>query len=71
MLAHALVHALVPATDHREAFVLGELAGEFLDWLDTESPQRFFAYLHYMEPHWPYSEGIAHLDRFGFAVAVH
>lgn len=41
-----------------------EIQDEFLDWLDTESPERFFAYLHYMETHWPYSEGLAHLDRF-------
>jgi arylsulfatase A-like enzyme len=27
----------------------------FLDWVERESRLRFFAYLHYMEPHGPYS----------------
>jgi arylsulfatase A-like enzyme len=36
----------------------------FLRWLDTASPGRFFAYLHYLDLHWPYCAGPRFRGRF-------
>lgn len=36
-----------------------------LDWLDAEPKRPFFAYLHYLEIHWPYSRRRATGNRFG------
>jgi arylsulfatase len=33
----------------------------FLDWLAANASYRFFGYLHYMEPHHPYTPGPAHM----------
>ncbi len=37
----------------------------FLNWLDDHKGERFFAYLHYMEPHMPYAAPGDRLNRFG------
>ena len=42
-----------------------QLNNAFLNWLDNHSDERFFAYLHYMEPHMPYAAPGERLNRFG------
>ncbi|MFH2002383.1 MAG: sulfatase, partial [Planctomycetota bacterium] len=41
-----------------------QLNRAFLDWLDTRENERFFAYLHYMEPHGPYAAPGPAINRF-------
>jgi arylsulfatase len=31
------------------------LTSRFLEWLEAETRRPFFAYLHYLDPHWPYT----------------
>lgn len=42
-----------------------QLNRAFLNWLDNHTGERFFAYLHYMEPHMPYAAPGGRLNRFG------
>jgi len=37
---------------------------KFLRWLDAEAPERFFAYLHYLDLHWPYCPSPRFSGRF-------
>jgi arylsulfatase A-like enzyme len=42
-----------------------QLNRAFLHWLEDHKDERFFAYLHYMEPHLPYAAPGNGLNRFG------
>jgi arylsulfatase A-like enzyme len=42
-----------------------QLNRAFLNWIDDHQGERFFAYLHYMEPHMPYAAPGDGLHRFG------
>jgi len=46
-----------------------QLNRSFLNWLDNHGEKRFFAYLHYMEPHMPYAAPGEGLNRFGSTAA--
>lgn len=41
-----------------------QVVDRFESWLQAESPQRFFAWLHFYDPHLPYSPPQPHLGRF-------
>jgi arylsulfatase A-like enzyme len=41
------------------------LIGSFLQWLDQEPSRPFFAYLHFLEAHWPYRPRRRHVAQFG------
>jgi arylsulfatase len=42
-----------------------QLHRSFFNWLDEHGDERFFAYVHYMEPHLPYAAPGKALNRFG------
>lgn len=44
-----------------------QLNRAFFNWLDGREDERFFAYLHYMEPHMPYAAPGSWFDSFGGA----
>jgi len=41
------------------------LIGIFLEWLEADPKQPFFAYLHLLEAHWPYKPRRRHVAMFG------
>ncbi len=44
-----------------------QLNRAFLNWLDNHENERFFAYIHYMEPHMPYAAPGSGFNRYGSA----
>jgi arylsulfatase len=42
-------------TYEEEAGAAPKIIARFFDWLDTSSGEPFFAYLHLLDPHWPYT----------------
>lgn len=43
----------------------GTVADDVLAWLAAQKPDRpWFAYVHFMDPHWPYEPSMTHLGRF-------
>lgn len=46
-------------------FDAGTIRKEFFRWRQGIGGDSFFAYLHFMEPHWPYKEGLARRELFG------
>jgi arylsulfatase A-like enzyme len=41
------------------------LIGIFLEWLEGNAGNPFFAYLHFLEAHWPYKPRRRHVEMFG------
>ncbi|MEE9296546.1 MAG: sulfatase [Phycisphaerae bacterium] len=41
------------------------LIGIFLEWLEADTHTPFFAYLHFLEAHWPYKPRRRHVKMFG------
>jgi len=50
-----------------ESFDAGEINSRFFEFLDTAGSRPFFAYLHYLDVHWPFQPGAEFRDRFGEA----
>jgi arylsulfatase A-like enzyme len=48
-----------------EAENAGEVVDRFLEWLEPRPAGRFFAYLHFMDVHWPYDPPPPYAEMFG------